>query len=386
MSVSIYSIVMSIIWFSLAALIGSFVLRKTTKGGLLFVSLIFILALIRGIVPLEFSNSIIIRSKHWYPFLQDLIQLRLFWSFSVGTFILCIWFIGAGIRLILVVRKLFLLHYFCNNAQLEQTNSKLMKLASDVGKGLNYTGTIKISVSSTATTAYQAGFSLPFILLPANTESFTDEEIRCMLRHELCHFLGRDLWIKACIQVLTCIFWWNPVMILLNSSIEQTLELRCDQKAYKDLSHEAQLSYLGTLLHLAKMNSLDSPPLSLSYIGNSEDEKIIQRFHLISATNDCTPLNAKTVYSITICLVLFIASYFITIQPWTMPPLEEENSAAPDSETTYIVHTLDNQFELFIDGIHVATLHEEELAQEPFCNYIIYEGGLFDEKNQSTSN
>lgn len=381
MSVSIYSIVMSIIWFTLAALIGSFVLRKTAKGGLAFLSLIFFLALLRGIFPLEFSNSVIIRSKHWYPFLQNLIQTPIFQSFTIGFFILSVLFFGVVIRLLLAVRKMTLLHKFCKKAQLEQSDSILFKLATDVGKELNYTGSIDLSVSHSATTAYQAGFTHPFILLPRNVESFTDEEIRCMLRHELCHFLGNDLWIKACLQVLTCIFWWNPIMSLLNPSIEQMLELRCDQRAYRDLSQETQLTYLETLLHLSKTNSMESPPLSLGYIGSNEDEKIIQRFKLIQEANSHISHNMKTICSITICLVLFVASYFITIQPWSEPfPTDGASVVSYNSEASYIIHTSDGKFELYIDGIYICALLEDETEQEPFCNYVIYEGGYPNEE------
>lgn len=52
MSISTYSIVMGIVWFSVTALIGSFLLRKTSKGGLLLIATIFVLALLRMFIPL----------------------------------------------------------------------------------------------------------------------------------------------------------------------------------------------------------------------------------------------------------------------------------------------------------------------------------------------
>lgn len=376
MSISVYSVVMAIAWFSLAALIGSFALRKTTKSGLLFVALIFILALFRGFIPVEFTNSIIIRSEHWYPFLQDLIQTPLFQSITIGIIILFVWLLGSVIRLVFVCRKLFLLHKFRKNIQLVPSDNKLVILATDVAKELNYTNDIDLAISHNATTAYQAGFNRPFILLPANIDSFTNDEIRSMLRHELCHFLGRDLWIKIALQYVTCILWWNPIMSMLNASIEQMLELRCDQRAYKDLSKEARLAYLETLLHLAKNNSTSTPHFVLGYIGSNEDERIVQRFRLIEEINNSTMFNAKSLLCLSICLLLFLVSYFVIIQPWTALSLtEKSNSAAFNSETSYIIHTADDKFELFVNDMYVGILLEETLEMEPFCNYIIYEGG-----------
>lgn len=380
MSISIYSIIMAIIWFSLAALIGSFALRKTTKGGLLFVALIFILALFRGFVPIEFSNTVIIRSKHWYPFLQGLIQKPLSQSITVGIIILCVWLVGSVFRFIFVCRKLFLLHRFRKNVQLEQPHSKLVKLAAEVANELKYAGDIDLAVSHYATTAYQAGFMRPFILLPANICSFTEGEIRCMLRHELCHFLGNDLWIKTALHYMTCILWWNPVIAILNPSIEQMLELRCDQRAYNGLPKDSQLCYLETLLHLAKNNSSEVSPLTLGYVGNNGDADIMQRFKLIVEDSFHIVSNFKTKGIVAVCLLLFTSSYFITIQPWTALPVEQDRNSTSNPETAYIIHTSDDQFILFIDGMHIAISNEEELNKEPFCNYKIYEGGSFNEE------
>lgn len=377
MSISVYSVVMAIIWFSLTALVGSFALRKTTKGGLLFVALIFILALFRGFVPIEFSNTVIIRSKHWYPFLQDIIQKPFFQSITVGIIILCVWLIGSALRFRFVCKKLFLLHIFRKNSQLEQPHSELVKFATEVADELNYDGDIDLAVSYNVTTAYQAGFMRPFILLPANISYFTEDEIRCMIRHELCHFLGNDLWIKTTMQYITCILWWNPIMAVLNPSIEQMLELRCDQRAYNGLPKSSQLSYLETLIHLAKINSTQVPPLSLGYIGINEDHNIIQRFSLILDEKTFSAFNFQVICIIVVCLCLFTASFFITIQPWTALPENTNNNILQlGTETSYIIHTTDNQYKLYIEGAYIGTLYGDEIRQEPICNYPIYEGGF----------
>lgn len=387
MSISIYSVAMGIIWFSISALIGSVVLRNTSKGGLLLVALIFVLSLFRMFVPLDFDNSIVIHSEHWYPLLQDWIRSPLLGQITVGTSLLFIWFIGALVRFLLLIKKLILLHKFCKSSVLAQPNSRLMELAREVSKELNYAGESDLSISSKTSTAYQAGFVRPFILLPANVNSFSDEEIRSMMRHELCHFLGNDLWIKTGLQIMTCILWWNPIAFLFNQSIEQMLELRCDQRACENLTKEAQFSYLQTLIHLVEVNSKESSSLPLAYIGNREDQYIIQRFKLITEDNTHAYPQAKVICSIAICFVLFFTSYVFIIQPWTAPPSVEENSSDfLDSSFSYIIHTPDGQFELFVEGMYICTLLEDELAQEPLCNYIIYEGGFPNEETQLSDN
>lgn len=69
MSVSPYSVLMAVLWFSVAALVGSITLRRAHKHGLTLIAAIYIFALLRGIFPVDFSESIVIRSYKIYPLL-----------------------------------------------------------------------------------------------------------------------------------------------------------------------------------------------------------------------------------------------------------------------------------------------------------------------------
>lgn len=383
MSISTYSIVMGIVWFSVTALIGSFLLRKTSKGGLLLIATIFVLALLRMFVPLDFDNSIVIRSEDWYPFLQNIFTRPLLGQVTFGTAMLSIWLIGAVIGVALLTGKLIRMYKSRKGVSLEQSSSKFLALAQEVSKELNYSGEIDLLLSVKASTAYQAGFIRPFILLPTRIDAFSDEEIRSMLRHELCHFLGNDLWIKTGIQFVHCILWWNPVMGLLSKSVEHILELRCDQRACKGLTQEAQFAYLQTLMHLVEVNSQKSSSIPMGYIGNSEDHNIIQRFKLIMEGNTRTLPSKKVICGILACIILFVASYAIILQPWIMPLVATEETAGSFTQnTTYIVHTAGDQYNLYVDGTFVGSLYEEQLKVEPICNYTIYEGGFPNEKTQ----
>lgn len=381
MSISVYSVVMAIIWFSFAALIGSFALRKISKGGLLFITLILALALLRMFIPLDFDNSIVIRSKYCYPFLQKFVRMRIVREVTIGIILASVWIIGALIRMGIVVHKLVLLQRFRKQCHSELSEGKLVALCQEICEEINFTDNkIRIFTSTIASTAYQAGFLHPYIILPANINTFSEDEICHMLRHELCHFLGKDLWIKLCFQIITCFLWWNPVMIPLNQSIEQMLELRCDHHVCTKLTEEEQLVYLETLIHLAKYHSNELLPLSLGYIGSNDSDRIIQRFEIILSDKSKRIPDRQVIIVILLCILLFLISYLFILQPWTEPPSIVENSPyVSTTETAYIVKT-SGQYEFYIDGNFICSLYKEELAQEPFCNCIIYEGGIPNEE------
>lgn len=387
MSISIYSIVMAIIWFSLAALIGSSALRKSSKGGLIYVSVIFILAILRIFIPLDLESSIIIRSKYWYPFLQDFVRKPLLGQITIGYLLLITWAVGSVFNLARLVKNYTLLHKFRINSTKESVDSKIKKLSLKIANEFDYTSEIYVTFSPNVSTAYQAGFAHPFILLPSDLNTFTDEQICCMLRHELCHFLGKDLWIKAALQIMTCILWWNPAIFLLNQSIEHMLELRCDQRACKQLTKESQIIYLETLLVFAEANSKKAARYSLGYTGVREDYNITQRFKLILDGNARTFPNAKIIFSIIFCCISFFISYSFIIQPWTPPATDfEQGATVVNLETSYLIHVPSDQYELYIDGEYIGILDKEKIAQKPFCDYYIYEGGLSNEETQISHN
>ncbi len=53
-------------------------------------------------------------------------------------------------------------------------------------------------------------------------------ELRYVLLHEYTHFLNHDTVVKLLVTLFCIIFWWNPVVYLLQKDLEQNLEIKCD--------------------------------------------------------------------------------------------------------------------------------------------------------------
>ena len=106
MSISIYSVVMALIWFTLAVLIGHCVLRRAEKCGLAFIGMIFFMTLLRIFMPLDLEISFVICSQVVYPALRDFMNYSLLTTFTVGRCILLIWAAGSVFRLSQMARDL----------------------------------------------------------------------------------------------------------------------------------------------------------------------------------------------------------------------------------------------------------------------------------------
>jgi len=368
MSVSAYSIVMAVIWFTLAVLIGNFTLHRASRYGLRFVTVVLFLSILRIFLPLDLDHSTVIRSVKFYPFLQNMMRQSLIGRITVGTCLIACWMFGSGICLLLLVRKLTIQRRFHISACSRKHDQKLQHLFEEVAKEMGYNGPAALAVSNKTATAYQAGFVHPCIILPWNVDAFSEADIRNMLRHELCHFQGRDLWIKIGLQLMSCALWWNPVVYLLNRNIEQMLELRCDRRACKHLSKMEQISYLETLLRLLSHGRLtETSWAAMDYSGCAEETEIIQRFQILLRGTGGPKSRAKCIIGVGLCAILFAASYCVILQPWGEPAItidEDATTALP--EDSYILRTADGKLELYYGNSFYADIADSALKNEPF--------------------
>jgi len=97
---------MAVIWFTAAALIGSYTLHHASRYGLTIVAATLSLSVLRIFLPLDLDHSIVIRSDQIYPFLQELIRTPLIGKCTVGVCLLICWAAGSCFFLSRLVRKL----------------------------------------------------------------------------------------------------------------------------------------------------------------------------------------------------------------------------------------------------------------------------------------
>ena len=378
MSASPYSIVMAMIWFTLASMIGHFILRRAEKCGLAFIGMIFLLTTIRIFAPLDIAGSIIIRSQVIYPTVQNWMRYPIAGSVTVGGCLILLWIAGAAFQFVGLLLDWKRQRKFRNKAMLQEGNGRLDMLFQKVADEFGHHGPFCLAVGENVTSVYQAGFLHPYILLPAQIELFSDEDICNMFRHELCHFLSRDLWIKAGFQVIGCVLWWNPVMPVLKRSVEQLLELRCDRKVCRQLSEEKQLSYMTTLSALVKHGSASVAQVYMGYLGQDNDTDMMQRFRMLLLGKPKTAERCRQIIICVLCLALFIASYCVILQPWSEPAIGDAKTVVAEtdmasSNSSYIISKKDGTLQLYCGDVYLGTISPESLADAPLCELpIIY--------------
>ena len=87
-------------------------------------------------------------------------------------------------------------------------------------------GPVEVRISDAVSSPMMIGLFKPTILLPIRHYAY--DELRLIIKHELTHYLHRDLWFKLLLILCRAVHWFNPFMVLFARSIEQECEYYCD--------------------------------------------------------------------------------------------------------------------------------------------------------------
>ncbi len=108
---------------------------------------------------------------------------------------------------------------------------------------------LRISDRVTAPVAF--GVFHPTILMPAtNLSRLSEQELKVILAHELAHFRRGDLWVNWAQLLLQAIWWFNPLLWMLNPALRKVREDCCDDLLLARKLTSSDL-YCDTLLRAA---------------------------------------------------------------------------------------------------------------------------------------
>lgn len=113
------------------------------------------------------------------------------------------------------------------------------------------------------------GFFRPRVLLPYGRESLGDDEMDCVLCHELWHIKRRDNLFKLLCCIAVCLHWFNPAVWLMLTLANRDVELACDERVLDCLNVDPK-TYALCLIR-AQEQKLGT---AVSFGGSLIDERI----------------------------------------------------------------------------------------------------------------
>lgn len=122
------------------------------------------------------------------------------------------------------------------------------------------------------------GILRPCIVLP---DGLTHDQQMLVVQHELTHIKNGDLIVKSICQFLVILHWFNPLVYLLQDSVNTLSELTCDSLLTESMDDAQKRQYGNLLITISASCSYHSIPYASCF--SSDAETIKERLRLIMA-------------------------------------------------------------------------------------------------------
>ncbi|MDV9722390.1 M56 family metallopeptidase [Clostridioides difficile] len=359
--VSIYSFMSALVFSSVGLLLiailrnhNVFFIKERTS----LLLLLLVLSILRLLIPLDLHNTLLIESDVFIPWVQQLLEKNIFYNVNLGELLVIIWIVVAILFFVTSILA-YIVEYRKINIDFSIKDKQVEKISKE-----EFAKNSVIRVSYNVDIPRVTGILKAYVYLPPL--KLSDNELRYIIQHEIQHIKGKDILIKFFYTLLRSVFWWNPVIHILNNEVDDLLELRCDLAVAKNMDYDTRVKYLQTILNVLKQKKNKNKVFLLpSFIGNKNTQLIKQRFEVV--LSDEYPKNIREKI-ITICLFLFlfIFSYFIILQPVIYPPQEDVVSQVViTNENAYLLIRKDGSIDLYINGVFYEKVSNDELETYP---------------------
>lgn len=352
------SFLIMILW-SLIFTLMFLVMRKTkilrSKVGISGSVLICAILMVRMAIPVDIGIARRIRVYwpwflKWYKAVKWTKHSLIIGSASVIQIAGVIWGVIATIRLIQFARLYITQKNVCHRSIIYGSEDYTEVLRKACEK-CNYKHKILLARSSEITSPMCIGIRNPYIILP--DRSFSETELEYIFSHEITHLKSHDLCYLMAANLLTCIFWWNPLTYVVRNELDYALEVRCDISATSGYTKEESREYLRTILKILAEGQKDSRLLSGNGFGfarESFDKVMEERFH---AVLEQEPLKGSSKVGFHVWCVsllgLLACSYMFVFTPFYDTDLGGDHEVdssemwlTVDDNGEYIVHYREN--------------------------------------------
>lgn len=203
----------------------------------------------------------------------------------------------------------------------------------------------------------------PFIVGIWKTRILLPEEkivgIEYVIEHEVQHYKNHDLHFKLLFEIISVIYWWNPLIYVMKRYFYNLIELHNDFSITDKISEEQKIDYAITLLEAAKFKHSTKFGIGI----NSQESFLKYRVYSIFEKK-----KSKGILFLFMLMFFSFISFFVVIEPYTTLSMEEGMFLMQEDEM-YFIRKSDG-YCLVVDGEEVGIL--EEIPEE-FKNIPILE-------------
>lgn len=222
---------------------------------------------------------------------------------TIGDILFLIWLIGA-----LSFLTYSLMRYRKSFKAIIQTSFRPHKHNTIWYKNYNESqmknNNITLLVNGNIVSPMTIKFFKPIIVLP--NSKLSDKELTMILIHEMTHIRRRDQWKKLLMVFVNAIHWFNPIIYLLLTNMEESFELSCDQAVTNNTTVDERRNYCELILHL--LWKKHNTTTFYSYMSKSK-KNMFRRFAFIMEKKKGYKKSKIIVTAVTIGLLCVILTF-----------------------------------------------------------------------------
>lgn len=376
MEVSLYSLLMAVVWSSLYIILLLSIRAVTNlivRFGVLPLVVLYLGCIFRMLFPYDIHGfTEVIQSETVYAALDTLLNKPILPKVINGFSITPIWIlfgIWIIVTLVLLLRDVRDYYKISNIARCQPviTSGPAYDCALMIAQELDIKR-FRLIITDIVTIPCVSGFIYPTVFFPVGEH--TEQEYRYSFLHEFSHWKNGDVYVRALSMLFFDLFWWNPCSYLLLKSMNKTLELRCDVSVVGKKSIESRTEYVDVLYSMAVKGSNNQHKkkymrLTSAMSENKFDEKFFkQRVDMaIDYIHNHKRNRLVTIFTVAFLIVSLVFSYRYIIQPYYKAPLKDFETESGYSIVTpqneYLVLNSDGSYSLYIDDVLIQVLSQE---------------------------
>ena len=392
MILTFYSFLMAMIASSLMIVL-IFVMKKTRYFSLVFnvpfIILLYVMSLVRIFVPLEIPKvQTVFEDEYVLGPIMNVLENRSELTQDMPLmFVDILGIVAVSVSAVLIL--VFVIRQMMYTKRLKKLTNHVTQREPDL-----FNDTLEsVFKKKKKVTLIKTDFvSMPMVtglfsnivLIP--NEEYDEQEEKFVFLHECTHLKNRDLLFKLLIHIYCCVFWWNPFVYLLKSDIDFLLELKCDNKACRDMDELTKLDYIKSINDNAIRQSLKKarkPQLvSSGFAFSNGTKRHVTRMNNLLYPKQSTKKNvffsillSVMILAIWVLSFLFIWQPAYTIRNTEMLQQELEKPGAgvmSDETNSYLVEQEDGSYIFYFDGEEIP-VPKEEFDAGGYETYPIYD-------------
>lgn len=267
-----------------------------------FLSIVILLRMV-------FFNKVTIEIDNYkkYEFLNKISGKSIFENINLEALkpilfiIMVIWTIGFVFSLIKMFYHNYKIFTYISSYGEDVEDEEILKIFNEKKKDLKINKNIGLMTLENINSAMIENFKGTKIILP--DEIYTKKELELIFTHELMHFKTKDNYIKLITNIITCIYWFNPLVKYFKIYIRDLCELSTDEKVIKNFSKEEIKEYATLLVNVReKQQNISNDALTSSFFSIGKKGRLMLRVEELF--NKGSKKECYIILAIAICLCL----------------------------------------------------------------------------------